>query len=123
MEPPPVTVAGATLSIERSASRLGVTVDVALLLVRTGSVSVAAPTDAVLAIGSTAVATTATVTVMSGWAATSAPLRVQVTVPLLCEQVQPPPLAALKVRPLGSVSVTVMVPVAVDGPALVTVSL
>src|SRR2546425_483811 len=50
-------------------------------------------------------------------------LLVQVTVPVLCVQLQVgPPLALMKVTPLGSASVTVIVAAAVEGPPLCTVS-
>jgi hypothetical protein len=65
---------------------------------------------------------TFTVRVMGGYElpAASASLRVQVSE--ITEHVQPVPLIAVAVSPLGRVSVTVIVPVVGALPALVTVS-
>src|SRR5947209_1350610 len=87
-------------------------------------VSVAVETCAVLVTFGIASALTATLSVIDELALdASGPGLVQVTTPLLAEQLQPVPPAERKHSPVGNVSVTVIGPVVGPAPLLATVRL
>lgn len=116
--PPASTGSGESASvIDRSALSVTVVITLALLLVDTGSLA-ADETDALFVIVPP-VAGGDTSKVIVEDVPASSDVRVHVTVPELCVQVQPVPVALLYVAPAGSVSVTLTVP-ALLGPLFVT---
>src|SRR4051794_29782976 len=108
----------------RSVGSVTALVTLLLLSVASGSKVVFEETEAVLVTLGAAATPTATVSVMAGSVVplVTGPARVQVTVPLAFAQVHPVPVAETYVSPVGSVSMTVIVPAADCGPLLVTVS-
>src|SRR5438045_1362927 len=118
MSVPDVAVAGALLTIERSATRWALVVAVDELLPElVSSVALAAVTVAVLEMGPVLVESMCT-TMVKVWVALGANVpKLQVTVPAVLVH---PALAETKLTWAGSTSVTVP-PLEVEGPLLVTV--
>src|SRR5712692_9881604 len=120
--PPAVTGSGASLLvIDRSAEAVTVVGAVSQLFSGLGS-AVGELTQALLLMLPPSLGAVTTMVIGGAGPGGRSVLRVQVTTPALCAQTQVLPLALTKVTPAGSVSVTVIVAAAVEGPPLVTCS-
>src|SRR5712692_10588546 len=120
--PPAVTGSGASLLvIDRSAEAVTVVGSVAQLFSGLGS-AVGELTQALLLMLPPSLGAVTTMVIGGAGPGGRSVLRVQVPTPPLCAQTQVLPLALTKVTPAGSVSVTVIVAAAVEGPPLVTCS-
>src|SRR5690606_20114695 len=114
---PPLTSSTVLVEPDRS-DRRTVTVSVEVWLPPVPS-NIGCETSAVLSVEAAAVPSTATVNTSVGRSASTAmlgALLLQVTTCPTALQVQPVPVPETKVRPVGSVSVTVAVPTAISGP-------